>query len=399
MPLLAFWKSNSAAVAQLTIEQIVSNAGDGRLGDLSEAASELRQFLAEIPSERLADYAEQCLTSSFPKSGLVLQDIVNELGRRLDFAVENGRYQGTPGGIGFDGIWVNPDGGTIVVEVKTTDAYRISLDTISEYSLKLEKSGKIHSPSSVLIIVGRKDTGELEAQIRGSRHAWDMRLISVDALVSLVKLKESTETGDTGRKIRSILAPLEYTRLDALVDVLFSAARDVETTAESDTVDQNPAENGTSDGVGWRFTEPALIDAQRGRILDALQRREATTFLKRSRALFWDASHSKRVVCTVSKRYAEHTSAYWYAYHPTWNTFLAEGETSWLTLGCMDLDRAFAIPYAAIQAHLPLLNTTERADGTRYWHVKIVEPKRGTYALLLAKVNGHLPLDPFAIDL
>jgi len=36
----------------------------------------------------------------------------------------------------------------------------------------------------VLIVVGRQDTGELEAQIRGSRHAWDIRLISAEALLT-----------------------------------------------------------------------------------------------------------------------------------------------------------------------------------------------------------------------
>jgi hypothetical protein len=40
--------------------------------------------------------------------------------------------------------------------------------------------------SSILIVVGREDTGDLEAQIRGSRHAWDVRLISVDALLRLM---------------------------------------------------------------------------------------------------------------------------------------------------------------------------------------------------------------------
>ncbi len=69
-------------------------------------------------------------------------------------------------------------------------------------------------PSSVLIVVGREDTGELEAQVRGSRHAWDMRLISADALIKLVELKEGAGDPETGRKICSLLAPMEYTRLD-----------------------------------------------------------------------------------------------------------------------------------------------------------------------------------------
>jgi len=66
---------------------------------------------------------------------------------------------------------------------------------------------------------GPRDTGELEAQVRGSRHAWDIRLISADALVKLTQLKENTEGTETGRKIRSLLTPMEYTRLDQMIDV------------------------------------------------------------------------------------------------------------------------------------------------------------------------------------
>jgi hypothetical protein len=73
-----------------------------------------------------------------------------------------------------------------VAEVKTTDTYRIALDSIAGYRQKLLAAKTFSEPSSILILVGRQDTGELEAQIRGSRHAWDIRLISVDALLKLV---------------------------------------------------------------------------------------------------------------------------------------------------------------------------------------------------------------------
>jgi hypothetical protein len=191
MPLIALWSSSPNVISQLAIEQIVANAGSGDLRDNSDCAQELREYLSQVSSEKLGEYIERCLTSHFSKSGSVLQDLTNELGRRLDYKVANGRYQGTVNQIGYDGIWVSPQGQTVVVEVKTTDAYRISLDTIAGYRDKLLKAGQIASPSSSLIIVGREDTGELEAQIRGSRHAWDMRLISADALIKLVKLKES----------------------------------------------------------------------------------------------------------------------------------------------------------------------------------------------------------------
>jgi hypothetical protein len=403
MPLLDLWASNPTAVSQLSIAQIVATAGDGNLRDNSEASKEVREYLSQVPSQRLEQYVEQCLAAAFPKSGLVLQDIVNELGRRLDYSVENGRYQGVTGGVGFDGIWSSPDGGEIIVEVKTTDTYRVSLDTIAAYRRKLQQANKIGTDASVLLVVGRDDTGELEAQVRGSRHAWDMRLISADALLSLVKLKESTEGGDTGRKIRSILAPVEYTRLDGLVDVMFTTAKDVETTVDSEKAISLTAEGhdtADSESAGAQFTDPELLDATRLRILDALAKREGRAFLKRSRALAWDASHAIRAVCTVSKRYTRRGSTpYWYAYHPAWDAFLDEGEKGWLVLGCVDLDLAFALPLSVVRAQLDKLNTTERADGDHYWHVKILEPQPGVYSLQLPRVGGSLPLAEFALSL
>jgi hypothetical protein len=90
MPLLSFWKSNREQVLELNIEQIVSSAGDGNLRDGSNCSQELRQFFSVCPSERLFAHARYCLENSFEKGGIVLQDIVNELGRRLDFDVEDG---------------------------------------------------------------------------------------------------------------------------------------------------------------------------------------------------------------------------------------------------------------------------------------------------------------------
>jgi hypothetical protein len=188
MPLIALYRSSPSAIDELTIEQIVHTAGDGNLKDESACSQELRGYLAQVPSPKIVIYVDQCLSSAFTKGGMALQDLVNELGRRLDYTVTNGRYQGTASKIGFDGIWESPEGATIIVEVKTTDTYRISLDTIIGYRDKLLTMEQVSGKPSVLIVVGREDTGELEAQVRGSRHAWDIRLISADALAKLVQL-------------------------------------------------------------------------------------------------------------------------------------------------------------------------------------------------------------------
>jgi len=410
MPLISLAQSAPDAVAQFSIQQVVGSAGDGKLRDNSECSAELRQYLVGIPSSKVATYVEQCLSSGFDKSGMVLQDLINELGRRLDYVVLNGRYQGTVNAVGFDGLWKSPEGHSIIVEVKTTDAYRISLNTIAGYAAKLAQSGQINSTSSVLIVVGREDTGELEAQVRGSRHAWDIRLISADALVKLTQLKENTEGTETGRKIRSLLTPMEYTRLDQMIDVMFTTAKDVEQTTVTADVEESEdkaeagamplaatlpkAEKGT-----WQFTDSGLLQEKRTEIVAALGKQTGTTFIKKSRALAWDAGHTKRLVSTISKRYlGSPTVSYWFAYHPQWHTFLLEGKEAHLVLGCMDLSFAFALPVAVMTSILDDLNTTEK-DGESYYHLKIGELKPGHYSLSLPKRSTSLSLDQYRLAL
>ena len=407
MPLIALWSSNRTAIDEFTIEQVVAAAGDGNLRDGSLCSEEFRGYLSEVTSSKLGLYIEHCLSKHFGKGGMVLQDLVNELGRRLDYKVTNGRYQGTSNAIGYDGIWASPEGHSIVVEVKTTDTYRIALDTIANYRNKLVANGEVISPSSILIVVGREDTGELEAQVRGSRHAWDIRLISADALMKLVQLKEDAEAPDTGRKIRSLLAPMEYTRLDPMIDVMFTAAKDVETVPDVETAievvkphqgDAAEASSESPKGI-WEFTDAALLQTKRELIVASLGRREEVNLIKRTRALYWDAGHTVRAVCTISKRYTKRAAyPYWYAYPTLWDEFLAEGQKAFLVLGCMDLDRAFAVPWNALHPVLEGLNTTKK-DNDYYYHVHLVEPETGEFAILIPKRDTVLRVKEYALPL
>lgn len=397
MPLLSFWKSDPRSVLSMSIKQIVGAAGDGNLRDFSECSSELRVFLREAPTEFLRRYADHCLVDGFQKSGQVLQDIVNEVGRRLDFEVENGRYSGTTTAIGNDGLWRGPDGHDLVIEVKTTSAFRFPLDTVAGYRDALYQSGSLSSSHSMLIIVGRDETGELEAQIRGSRHAWDMRLISVDSLFRLLDIKESTEEAETARKIRGVLRPVEYTRLDALVDVLFTAAKDAE---DNRAVSTEVDETHDSSGSTWKITPPAAMVEKREEVVRAVGMRIGCLLIKKTRATYWDRTKRFRVACTLSKRYTREVGVvYWFAYHPAWDEFLAETSDGFVVLGAMDLAVCFMLPHSLFRTRLPELNTTEGEDGSLYWHVKILETRPGDFALQMPKSGNHMPLAEYAIPL
>ena len=404
MPLIDLWKSNPTAIGEMTIEQIVATAGDGSLKDTSKCSEELRGYFSRIESPKLASYLEHCLTIAFAKSGLVLQDIVNELGRRLDYVVENGRYQGVVGKIGFDGIWRSSEFQTVVVEVKTTDAYRISLDTIADYRRKLTTADRIDEDASVLIVVGRQDTGELEAQVRGSRHAWDIRIISADALVKLVQLKENSEGGATGAKIRALLRPMEYTRLDDMVDMMFTTATEVENAAseeravieEPDSSDDQQLQEKVK-GV-WQFTDSDLLQEKRKEIVKAVGKMLSTDLISKTRATLWSSDRATRAAITLSKRYVKKAYPYWYAYHPQWDDFLAQGVNSFLVLGCMDLPVAFCIPRDVLVKYLDNFNVTKNEDRM-YWHLHIVEEPSEKFSLLLSRSDKNLDLTTFKLPI
>lgn len=338
-PLLSLLKNDPGQADVLTVQQALTLCGAGKLIDGSECSRDFREHLGVATSPNLVRYLQTCLQEPFERSGHALQDVVNELGRRLDYNVENGLYQGRSNAIGFDGLWSETNGHTIVVEVKTTDAYRINLDTIGGYRDELIQTGKITSDSSVLLVVGRQDTGDLEAQVRGSRHAWTVRIISADALGKLVALKESTEVA-SAEKIHELLVPFEYTRLDKIIDIAFTVAEEA---SDSDQVaDAEAVAEGDGPVPGkQRRTAQDVIEQVRSQIVAALSRKYRP-LVKKSRALYWSPDKTTRAAVTISKRYE--SGGFWYAYHPEWDKFLREGSEGFLVLGCVGQDFAYAVP-------------------------------------------------------
>jgi hypothetical protein len=65
MPLMSQRLSNPNAVGEITIEQVVSTAGDGNLRDGSPCCQEFREYLSQIPSKKIAEYVDHCLESAF----------------------------------------------------------------------------------------------------------------------------------------------------------------------------------------------------------------------------------------------------------------------------------------------------------------------------------------------
>jgi hypothetical protein len=400
MPLLSFWKSAREDVLKMSIEQVVSSAGEGGLRDDTTCSAELRDFLSQVPIESLFQYAHHCLERAFNKSGYVLQDVVNEFGKRLEFKVENGLYQGTRAAIGFDGIWRAEGEPDLIIEVKTTDSYTVDLDTFASYKERLIAENRISKSASTLIVVGREDTGAWEAQIRGSRYAWEMRLISVERLIKLVQINEKSEDPNTLRQIRQLLQPFEYTKIDRIIDVIFATAIDVETQQEIDQ--EIPAEQTIERSEITPHTQVRtdsdLLNAKRQQAVDAFGQLKGQEMLKRSRTLFWSPDRKLRVCCAVSKKYGSDYQPYWYAYHPTWDMFLAEASEAFFILACMDRNEAYAVPYSWMRDNKQNLNMTDNGERS-YWHIALTTLENGGLAINTSRIGTKTALEPFRFSL
>jgi hypothetical protein len=403
MGLLNLYKNSPKDILSQTIYQIVSNAGDGNLLDASTCSDELRTFLSLCPAENLFLYADQCLEKAFTNSGLALQDIINEFGRRLDFDVEGGLYRGKKNAIGFDGIWRAKEQPELIVEVKTTDYVTIDLDKHAGYKERLVAENRVTKNASTLIVVGREDTGALEAQIRGSRFAWEMRLISVDRLAKLVQIKEKSDDSATVNQIRQLLQPFEYTKIDRIIDVIFTTTKDVERQQEAELTQEaenQPASGSVEDREPLKQvrTDLEALNAKRQQAAESFAASRGKALIRRSTTFYSSPDKNFRVCCAVSKRYKGDYQPYWYAYHPTWDAFLAEGLDSFFILTCMDRNEAYAVPYSWLAANKQNLNMTDRGEKS-YWHIPVTTLANGNLAINTSKIGAKTALKPFAFPL
>lgn len=279
--------------------------------------------------------------------------------------------------------------------MKTTDAYTFPLETAHEYREALREQGLISRESSILIVVGREDTGALEAQVRGSRFAWDIRLIGIEGLIKLVALRSKSDDSGTVRQIHQLLRPFEYTKVDRIIDILFTTATDVEAQQEEEQLEQSAAEpeRDEPERQVQEKRDRALIEELKERAIKGFSAVKGTELVRRSRSYFWSADKHLRACCTVSKRYDKDYQPYWYAYHLKWDQFLRVGE-GYVILACADLDSAFAVPQRWFEKNEDNLSRSEGDGGRFYWHIPLTELEGGGLAINLTRLGRKYSLEP-----
>jgi len=178
----------------ITLEQLLGLVGvlDDRPGD-DTPRERFRNYLQTSVSAigAVRDYIEACTRNKGAQFDHALQDLVNHTGTLIGFKVDYGRYRGTANEIGFDGIWRWNDF-SIVVEVKTTDAFSIQTATVIGYVDRLISAGKIRDWDHAmgLYIFGRTDSQltHLANSIIAEKRTHQLRIATIDDILSLAEL-------------------------------------------------------------------------------------------------------------------------------------------------------------------------------------------------------------------
>lgn len=202
----------------------------GLVGRLDDSPGEdtprerFRRFLKENIKDvnSLRDYIEECLRNTGEQYNYALQDLVNHIGTFLGFEVVFGRYRGVSGELGFDGLWKSlTEKFYIVVEVKRSEVYAIRTDILVNYIDRLISERKIPDWDHALglYVIGKIDPSikQLENSIFAERRERQLRIVSVEALISLAELKAQYDVSH--KDLLDIIRP-STPRIDPIVDII-----------------------------------------------------------------------------------------------------------------------------------------------------------------------------------
>jgi hypothetical protein len=182
-----------------------------------------------------------------------------------------------------------------------------------------------------------------------------------------MRLKEDVEDPDMLRKISEVLVPQEFTRIDGIIDLVFSAAaeiRHVEREGEEETTEaqREPAKKP-------QFVPVKFHDACAERIQACLD----VPLVRQSHAFYASPDGDTSVTCVVSREHhrpGSSTSSFWFAFHPHQRQRLSGAKQAYLGFGCGSPKLVLLIPFKTFETWLEGMNTTH-LEGRFYWHVSI----------------------------
>ncbi|HHV07310.1 MAG TPA: hypothetical protein GXX69_03765, partial [Firmicutes bacterium] len=183
-------------------------------------------------------------------------------------------------------------------------------------------------------------------------------------------IKEATEDPLIHQQIRSILVPREFTKLDGIIDLVFSTTKDIREDEQPLLAEEQVGDQEVKAEDRKLKTAPAAFnDACAERIKDYL----GCPLIKQSRTTFASPDGQIVLTCAVSKKHE--SNHFWFAFHPHQQEALANAAKGYVAFGCGSEETIILIPYTHFVPWLDGMWTTKKEDRF-YWHVRIKREQR-----------------------
>src|SRR5690606_5296583 len=162
----------------------------------------------------------------------------------------------------------------------------------------------------------------------------------------------------TVSKISHLLVPQEYTRLDGIIDLVFSTAEDVATPELEPDDDEDVAENGVEK------KEPKFVPVGfHDKCAERIENHFSISLIKESKTMFKASAKDERYWIAVSKAHESNQGLnYWFAFHPHQKERLENAEKGCVVLGCGSEQTLLLIPSEVIINHLDDTWITQKED-------------------------------------
>lgn len=209
-------------MVELTLDRIVNLAGDWT--DDSRASEQFRDIIEDeqTTTEEIEAYLHEAIAGSNKYHNKALQDLVNNLGRRLGFETEYGVYQGRSDTIGYDGHWISTATGAethLIVETKTNTAYSIDPGQAGSYMSELADQHDLDREHVYgLYVIGEGDVETVSQTVFGSQYRDRMRVITAQRLLDLLEIQE--ESGLRHEQVVDVLLPINAVDVGQLVGLI-----------------------------------------------------------------------------------------------------------------------------------------------------------------------------------
>ena len=374
------------------LEDVLMFCGDGVLKDGSKCSREFRAVLRALSVAKLTEFLQSGFDQENDQRTRVLFDVAHDLGRRLGFQVKYGSYESQGSSIG---VW---QADKLRLDVK------LALPASSSHGEA--GAGSPEGEQSPVLLVVLQDEPALAAQIRGSRHGWNTRLVSCQALARLAEKMENESAG-FARVARGFLAPVEYTQVDPLLDLFGQLGGTVASKTKKPAKEPAPkapkvpvesAKSPRKATVRKARKRNDLV-AKRVPLINGLAAFKGLKFEKkrRSGSSYGSTDGVVRACLGVSRHYGTSKPYYMFSLTQTQVDYMSEVPVGFYVMGCLDRDVAYAVPVNLIHKHLGD-HTKSVTNGLVTWQIKVVE-RDGKMIWKIVQTGEKYDLEEYAYPL